>query len=56
MLLPPASSVKMRGSAHANALRLYEVTQQGLEIGPALTDYTGIITGVARRTPHEHLS
>jgi circadian clock protein KaiC len=44
--------VKMRGSAHNKALRLYEVTQHGLEMGPALTDYTGIITGVARRTGH----
>jgi circadian clock protein KaiC len=42
--------VKMRGSAHDKALRLYEVTEHGLEVGPALTDYTGIITGVARRT------
>jgi len=42
--------VKMRGSAHDKALRLYEVTEHGLEIGPGLTDYTGIITGVARRT------
>jgi circadian clock protein KaiC len=42
--------VKMRGSSHAKALRLYEVTEHGLEVGPALTNYSGIITGVARRT------
>jgi circadian clock protein KaiC len=42
--------VKMRGSQHDKALRAYEVTQHGLELGEALADYTGIVTGVARRT------
>ena len=41
--------VKMRGSQHDKALRVYEVTEHGLELGEALTDYSGIITGVARR-------
>ena len=41
--------IKMRGSAHSKDLRLYEVTEQGLAIGEALTAYSGVITGVARR-------
>jgi circadian clock protein KaiC len=41
--------VKMRGSSHSKVLRTYEVTEDGLVIGEALTNYSGIITGVARR-------
>ncbi|MFN0070912.1 MAG: ATPase domain-containing protein [Chloroflexota bacterium] len=41
--------VKMRGSQHSKELRLYEVTEHGLEVGEPLTDYVGIITGVAQR-------
>ncbi len=44
--------VKMRGSQHDKALRTYEVTEHGLKLGEALTDYTGIVTGVARHVPH----
>jgi circadian clock protein KaiC len=40
--------VKMRGSQHSKALREYQVTEHGLELGETLTEYTGIITGVAR--------
>jgi circadian clock protein KaiC len=41
--------IKMRGSDHSKELRTYNVGEHGLEVGDALTDYTGIITGVARR-------
>jgi circadian clock protein KaiC len=41
--------VKMRGSKHSNELRAYEVGEHGLILGKALSDYTDIITGVARR-------
>jgi circadian clock protein KaiC len=41
--------VKMRGSQHSTELRGYEVGKHGLILGRALTDYTGNITGVARR-------
>jgi circadian clock protein KaiC len=41
--------VKMRGSSHSTALRHYEVTEHGLVLGETLTDYVGIVTGVARR-------
>ena len=40
--------VKMRGSDHRKELRAYEVGEHGVLIGKALTEYTGIITGVAR--------
>lgn len=41
--------IKMRGSQHDNQLRTYEVTAHGLNIGAALTDFRGIVTGVAQR-------
>jgi circadian clock protein KaiC len=41
--------VKMRGSQHDKSLRLYDVTDHGLVLGDTLTDYNGVITGVARR-------
>lgn len=41
--------VKMRGSDHSKELRAYEVGEHGVVLGDALTEYTGIITGVARR-------
>ena len=41
--------IKMRGSEHSKALRLYDVTKAGLVVGDALHDYRGIITGVAQR-------
>ncbi len=41
--------VKMRHSDHSPALREYVVSQHGLEIGGSLTDYQGVITGVAQR-------
>jgi hypothetical protein len=39
----------MRGSEHSKALRTYEITEHGLVLGEPLTDYFGIVTGVARR-------
>jgi circadian clock protein KaiC len=41
--------IKMRGSEHSKALRLYDVTSTGLVVGKDLHDYRGIITGVAQR-------
>jgi circadian clock protein KaiC len=41
--------IKMRGSDHSKELRTYNVGEHGVDVGDALTDYTGIITGVARR-------
>src|SRR6266581_5648752 len=33
--------IKMRGSEHSKALRLYDVTKTGLVVGGALSDYRG---------------
>ena len=44
--------VKMRRSQHSKDLREYEMTAHGLEIGEPLTEYEGIITGVARLREH----
>ncbi|HUH07690.1 MAG TPA: ATPase domain-containing protein [Egibacteraceae bacterium] len=41
--------IKMRGSQHSKLLRTYEVTPSGLSVGETLTEYRGIITGVAQR-------
>jgi circadian clock protein KaiC len=41
--------VKMRGSAHSTDLFVYDLTEHGIELGQALTGYTGMITGVAQR-------
>ena len=41
--------IKMRGSQHSKDLRKYEVSEHGLVIGDTLTDYRGIITGIAQR-------
>lgn len=41
--------VKMRGSVHSQDIRLYDVTESGLVIGEALTDYAGVLTGVPIR-------
>jgi circadian clock protein KaiC len=41
--------IKMRGSEHSKELRLYDVTKKGVVVGAALSDYRGIITGVAQR-------
>jgi circadian clock protein KaiC len=41
--------IKMRGSNHSKELRLYEVGKDGIEIGRALHDYSGIVNGVALR-------
>lgn len=38
--------VKMRSSEHDKDLRQYEITSHGLVVGEALTEYTGLITGV----------
>lgn len=39
------SVVKVRGSEHSKDIRLYEVTQDGIQIGDTLAEYTGIMSG-----------
>jgi hypothetical protein len=36
----------MRGSDHSHELRSYVITPKGVTVGPALTEYDGIMTGV----------
>jgi len=39
------SVIKIRGSTHSKDIRLFDITGNGLEIGEALSGYTGIMTG-----------
>ena len=39
------SVVKLRARKHAKELRAYEITDRGIVVGEALTDYSGILTG-----------
>ena len=50
------SIFKKRGSGHERTIRRMAITQNGIEIGPALRQFRGILTGVPRlieRTPRE---
>src|ERR1051325_763382 len=38
--------IKMRGGNHSKDIREYEITAAGMEIGPRLQEYRGLITGV----------
>ena len=42
---------KMRGFKHSKELRLYDIGPHGIEIGEALSDYQGILTGQPSRRP-----
>jgi circadian clock protein KaiC len=37
--------VKVRGSAHSNDLRLFEITKTGIEVGRPLGNFKGLLTG-----------
>jgi len=41
--------VKMRRSSHSPCLHAFDITTSGLVVGPALTEYGGILTGDPRR-------
>lgn len=43
------SVVKVRASEHSKEIRLYEITNDGLTIGPPLSNYRGILTGQPMR-------
>jgi circadian clock protein KaiC len=43
------SVVKLRGSPHSKALRLYEVTHEGIVIGKGLSGYEGLMSGTPKR-------
>ena len=38
--------IKMRGGDHSKDICEYEVTSEGLQVGPRLIGYHGLITGV----------
>jgi circadian clock protein KaiC len=39
------SVVKVRGSDHSKEIRLFEITEEGIVIGDALSEFNGILTG-----------
>lgn len=41
--------VKLRGSQHSKEFKLYEITHEGLVMGPGLSGYEGLMTGSPRR-------
>lgn len=43
------SVFKKRGSQHETTLRSFEITRQGIKVGPVLSDFRGILTGVPVR-------
>ena len=43
--------VKVRGSAHSNELRLYEITDEGIVIGEPVRDHEGLLGGSPKRSP-----
>lgn len=46
-LLKAVSVVKSRTSAHELTIREFRLTKEGIEVGEALTDFEGVMTGVA---------
>ncbi|MDP9007812.1 MAG: AAA family ATPase [Pseudomonadota bacterium] len=43
--------VKVRGSAHSNELRLFEITDAGIIIGEPVSDYQGLLSGRPTQMP-----
>ena len=43
------SIVKARGSPHSKKLVSYDITDKGIVIGPPISGYEGVLTGVAKR-------
>ncbi len=41
--------LKVRGSAHSKGLRRYDITNEGMQIGPSFAGYEGVLTGVGRK-------
>ena len=39
------SVIKVRGSEHSKDIRSYTITDEGITMGPALSEYAGILTG-----------
>jgi circadian clock protein KaiC len=45
------SVVKVRGSEHSKDIRLFDVTEKGIDIGKTLSGYDGIMSGHPTRSP-----
>jgi circadian clock protein KaiC len=43
--------VKVRGSAHSDELREFEITDEGIVIGKPVRDYEGLLSGRPMQTP-----
>jgi circadian clock protein KaiC len=43
--------VKVRGSAHSNELRQFEITDEGIVIGNPVLGFEGLLSGQPMRTP-----
>jgi circadian clock protein KaiC len=43
--------VKVRGSAHSNDLRAFEITDQAIVMGETLVGYEGLLTGSPELMP-----
>ncbi|MEJ6022423.1 ATPase domain-containing protein [Ramlibacter sp. PS4R-6] len=46
-LLKAVSVIKSRTSAHELTIREFRLTREGIEVGESLTDFEGVLTGVA---------
>jgi circadian clock protein KaiC len=46
-VLKALSMVKSRTNHHEQSIREFRMRPQGVDIGPALTDFVGVLTGVA---------
>jgi circadian clock protein KaiC len=44
------SVVKKRSGHHEHTIREFQLTAEGIQIGPPLTDFSGIFTGTPRYT------
>ena len=45
------SVFKKRGSQHETTLRRFSITPEGLQVGPVLTNFQGLLTGVPTFIP-----
>ncbi|XLZ72879.1 ATPase domain-containing protein [Massilia sp. SR12] len=50
------SVVKVRGSGHSKAIRLFDITQDGMVIGAGLNDYEGILSGCPSKVQRDSIS
>lgn len=54
-LLKAISMIKSRTNAHERSIREFRLGPHGIEIGPALTDFQGVLSGASRYTGTQSL-